>query len=93
MAGWVARTRPLAGPLSPRGPQPVVRQIIGDTRRPQWAARAIVSGTRVVVPLSSWAKGQAICDTGFSQKLRPKKVERPVGGPTARALGMEGTVV
>ena len=22
--GWVARTRPLAEPLSPRGPQPVV---------------------------------------------------------------------
>lgn len=22
--GWVARTRPLAGPLSPRGPQPIV---------------------------------------------------------------------
>jgi len=24
LAGWVARTRPLAGPLSPRGPQPVL---------------------------------------------------------------------
>jgi hypothetical protein len=24
LAGWVARTRPLAEPLSPRGPQPVV---------------------------------------------------------------------
>jgi len=24
LPGWVARTRPLAGPLSPRGPQPVV---------------------------------------------------------------------
>jgi hypothetical protein len=24
MAGWVARTRPLTRPLSPRGPQPVV---------------------------------------------------------------------
>ena len=23
LAGWVARTRPLSGPLSPRGPQPV----------------------------------------------------------------------
>jgi hypothetical protein len=23
LAGWVARTRPLAEPLSPRGPQPV----------------------------------------------------------------------
>ena len=24
MAGWEARSRPLAGPLSPRGPQPTV---------------------------------------------------------------------
>src|SRR5580765_4465079 len=28
-AGWVARTRPLAEPLSPRGPQPVV-QMYGE---------------------------------------------------------------
>jgi hypothetical protein len=27
MAGWVARTRPLAEPLSPRGPQPVLRTL------------------------------------------------------------------
>ncbi len=26
-AGWVARTRPLAEPLSPRGPQPVPRRL------------------------------------------------------------------
>ena len=24
VVGWVARTRPLAEPLSPRGPQPIV---------------------------------------------------------------------
>ena len=29
MAGWVARTRPLAEPLSPRGPQPVLRSLRG----------------------------------------------------------------
>ncbi len=27
LAGWVARTRPLAGPLSPRGPQPVLQRL------------------------------------------------------------------
>src|ERR1700688_2229590 len=27
LAGWVARTRPLAEPLSPRGPQPVLRTL------------------------------------------------------------------
>ena len=27
LAGWVARTRPLAEPLSPRGPQPVLRSL------------------------------------------------------------------
>jgi hypothetical protein len=27
LAGWVARTRPLAEPLSPRGPQPVPRRL------------------------------------------------------------------
>jgi hypothetical protein len=26
-AGWVARTRPLAEPLSPRGPQPVLDKL------------------------------------------------------------------
>ncbi len=26
-AGWVARTRPLAEPLSPRGPQPVLKTL------------------------------------------------------------------
>ena len=29
VAGWVARTRPLAGPLSPRGPQPVLSKLRG----------------------------------------------------------------
>src|ERR1051325_3951387 len=29
LAGWVARTRPLAGPLSPRGPQPVLSKLRG----------------------------------------------------------------
>jgi hypothetical protein len=27
LAGWVARTRPLAEPLSPRGPQPVLSKL------------------------------------------------------------------
>ena len=27
LAGWVARTRPLSGPLSPRGPQPVLERL------------------------------------------------------------------
>jgi hypothetical protein len=27
LAGWVARTRPLAEPLSPRGPQPVPQRL------------------------------------------------------------------
>src|SRR6266478_296882 len=27
LAGWEARTRPLAGPLSPRGPQPVPQKL------------------------------------------------------------------
>jgi len=27
LAGWVSRTRPLAEPLSPRGPQPVVSKL------------------------------------------------------------------
>jgi len=27
VAGWVARTRPLAEPLSPRGPQPVLQRL------------------------------------------------------------------
>jgi hypothetical protein len=30
LAGWVARTRPLAEPLSPRGPQPVLRSLRCD---------------------------------------------------------------
>jgi len=29
MAGWVARTRSLSGPLSPRGPQPVLGTLRG----------------------------------------------------------------
>jgi hypothetical protein len=28
LAGWVARTRPLSEPLSPRGPQPVLRRLL-----------------------------------------------------------------
>src|SRR5579859_951939 len=30
LAGWVARTRPLSGPLSPRGPQPVLSKLRGS---------------------------------------------------------------
>jgi len=29
VAGWVARTRSLSGPLSPRGPQPVLSKLRG----------------------------------------------------------------
>jgi len=29
MAGWVARTRSLSEPLSPRGPQPVLARVRG----------------------------------------------------------------
>ena len=32
-AGWVARTRPLAEPLSPRGPQPVLQTLRGFFER------------------------------------------------------------
>jgi hypothetical protein len=38
LAGWVARTRPLAGPLSPRGPQPVIIHARRSHFRAQWAA-------------------------------------------------------
>ncbi len=31
--GWVARTRSLAEPLSPRGPQPVLRRLRGFAAR------------------------------------------------------------
>jgi hypothetical protein len=50
LAGWVARTRPLAGPLSPRGPQPVDFQNAALARMPQWADSPTFGGTRVVVP-------------------------------------------
>jgi hypothetical protein len=32
LAGWVARTRPFAEPLSPRGPQPVVAEHRGAAK-------------------------------------------------------------
>jgi hypothetical protein len=37
LVGWVARTRPLAEPLSPRGPQPIGLQIEGSLRLNQWS--------------------------------------------------------
>jgi hypothetical protein len=49
LAGWVARTRPLAGPLSPRGPQPVDLQDAALTQISQWADSATFIGTGVVV--------------------------------------------
>jgi hypothetical protein len=33
LAGWVARTRPLAEPLSPRGPQPVIERLREQLRK------------------------------------------------------------
>jgi hypothetical protein len=36
MAGWVARTRPLTGPLSPRGPQPTVHHPKEVNDGPPW---------------------------------------------------------
>jgi hypothetical protein len=50
LAGWVARTRPLAGPLSPRGPQPVGFQDAARAGMPQWADSPTFGGTGVVVP-------------------------------------------
>ena len=50
LAGWVARTRPLAGPLSPRGPQPVIIHVRKGHRAAQWAASVNCPGTRVLVP-------------------------------------------
>jgi hypothetical protein len=49
LAGWVARTRPLAGPLSPRGPQPVIIHVRKGHRAAQWAASVNCPGTRVLV--------------------------------------------
>jgi len=49
LAGWVARTRPLAGPLSPRGPQPVIMHVSKGHYASQWAASANSSGTHVLV--------------------------------------------
>ena len=37
LAGWVARTRPLARPLSPRGPQPVGIQNAVSAQFAQWS--------------------------------------------------------
>ena len=63
VAGWVARTRPLAEPLSPRGPQPVLRSLRVLMWGPQWAARATRRGTGVVVLArnSSPGDGSYIC--------------------------------
>jgi hypothetical protein len=49
MAGWVARTRPLTGPLSPRGPQPTVHHPKEVNERPPWPDGHIQGGTGVVV--------------------------------------------
>ena len=47
MEGWEAHARPLAGPLSPRGPQPTVsnRKQVNDG--PPWTASYIQGGTIV----------------------------------------------
>ena len=47
--GWVARTRPLAGPLSPRGPQPIEFHLIQALRFPQWPNSPTWRGTAVLV--------------------------------------------
>jgi len=49
LAGWEARTRPLAGPLSPRGPQPVGVQDGGAQQIAQWADGPKRGGTEGVV--------------------------------------------
>jgi len=49
LAGWVARTRPLAGPLSPRGPQPVVTHARRGHSIAQWAASLNWRGTHGLV--------------------------------------------
>src|SRR5437762_12809688 len=48
-AGWVARTRPLAEPLSPRGPQPVTEKSTHLDGAPQWVSGATRRSTLVVV--------------------------------------------
>ena len=52
LAGWVARTRPLTGPLSPRGPQPVLSKLQTAFARlngPADPAKAVPSlSTRIV---------------------------------------------
>jgi hypothetical protein len=46
VAGWVARTRPLSEPLSPRGPQPVLSKLRGGfasdngSAEPEYRVRA-----------------------------------------------------
>jgi hypothetical protein len=58
LAGWVARTRPLAEPLSPRGPQPVGLQNEFTACFSQWADSATFAGTRVVVLVQiRWNQG------------------------------------
>jgi hypothetical protein len=47
MAGWVARTRPLTGPLSPRGPQPTVHHPKEVNASPPWPDGHIQGGTDV----------------------------------------------
>jgi hypothetical protein len=45
MAGWVARTRSLSEPLSPRGPQPVLARVrwvrVGHFALPQHRPRTL----------------------------------------------------
>jgi hypothetical protein len=45
----VARTRPFAEPLSPRGPQPVVERIEGALKKSQWTDGFKNIGTGVLV--------------------------------------------
>src|SRR5713226_4052374 len=49
MAGWVARTRPLAEPLSPRGPPTRSSETTHPHCTLQWVRRATGQGTSVVV--------------------------------------------
>jgi len=47
LAGWEARTRPLAKPLSPRGPQPVVLQVrvrAGNASMVRWPQKERYGG-------------------------------------------------
>jgi hypothetical protein len=56
LAGWVARTRPFAEPLSPRGPQPVVAEHRGVPKKSQWADGSKNIGTGVLVLRHSGGK-------------------------------------